>query len=58
MEKEVDFVENVEFNEVRVLNNKLKIDSSDLPIYITLEGRKEYILRFTESGGLILQKKD
>jgi hemin uptake protein HemP len=37
--------------------NRLKIRREDLPIVIVLEGRKEYILSITKSGGLILNKR-
>jgi len=55
---ELDFVEDVEIKDLPIKNNEIRLTGSDLPIYINYENRKEYVLKSTESGGLILNRKD
>lgn len=38
--------------------SRLDVSREDLPLRIAIEGRKEYVLRLTASGGLILNRKD
>ncbi len=55
---ELDFVEEVDIKSLQVKDKELRLTESDLPIYINYENRKDYILKSTESGGLILNRKD
>jgi len=55
---ELDFIEEVDFKSLPIKDKELKLTGSDLPIYINYENRKDYILKSTESGGLILNRKD
>jgi hypothetical protein len=38
--------------------SRLEVSREDLPLQVSIEGRKEYVLRLTASGGLILNRKD
>ncbi len=55
MKKEIDYREDVELKYIK--NNELHLGEEDLPITITFEGRRKYILKMTPNG-LILNKKD
>jgi len=41
-----------------IKDGKVSISRESLPLVINLEGRKEYILKITKTGGLILNKKE
>ena len=55
---ELNFIEDVEMRNFHVKDREIKLTESDLPIYINYENRKDYVLKSTESGGLILNRKD
>lgn len=41
-----------------IKNGIINLDYEDLPIIISWEGRKKYILKFTQGGGLLLNKHE